>query len=143
MGLFPEVVLGPANEIFFRQRLAEIPALSVLHAVAMQPFELPFSFNAFCDHRQLKRFGHFDDVGSHVLILQRVHKGFINLQGIDIKILQIAQAGVTRTKIINVDGMPGAPKRSDGRGADGRIGKAALVNSRAIWRGWTPHLLSN
>ena len=49
MGLFPEVVLGPANEIFFRQRLAEIPALSVLHAVAMQPFELPFSFNAFCD----------------------------------------------------------------------------------------------
>ncbi|CZW77996.1 Uncharacterised protein [Enterobacter hormaechei] len=92
----------------------------------MQPFELPFSFNAFCDHRQLKRFGHFDDVGSHVLILQRVHKGFINLQGIDIKILQIAQAGVTRTKIINVDGMPGAPKRSDGRGADGRIGKAAL-----------------
>ena len=56
---------------------------------------------------------------------QRIHKVYQS-SGIDIQILQIAQAGVTRAKIINVDSVPGAAKCSDSRYADGRIGKPAL-----------------
>jgi hypothetical protein len=38
-----------------------------------------------------------------VFVLQRIHERFINFERIDVQILQIAQAGVARAKVINID----------------------------------------
>jgi hypothetical protein len=70
--------------------------------MTVQPRELPCSVSTPSANRQLQRFRHFNNVRD-VFVLQRIHERFINFERIDVQILQIAQAGIARAKIINID----------------------------------------
>ena len=91
-----------------------------------QPLKLSFGLDSLRDHRQPQRLCHLDNVRRDVFILQCVNKGFIDLQNIDLKILQVAQAGVAGAEIVDIDRVPRPAKLGNGRGADFWIGKAAL-----------------
>jgi hypothetical protein len=75
--------------------------------MTVQPRRLPFGLDTLRYHRQLQRFRHFNNVRRDVFVLQRIHERFINFERIHVEILQIAQAGVARAKVINIDRVTG------------------------------------
>ncbi len=64
-----------------------------------------FRFHPFGDGGQIERFGHFNNVRRQRPVLEGIDKRFIDFQRVDVQFLQIAQAGVAGTEIVNRDPM--------------------------------------
>lgn len=102
-----EVLFRPQNKRLFWQRFAVQPPLGVLNAMLSQPVALAYGFNPFGDGGQIERLGHFNNVRRQRPVLEGIDKGFIDFQRVDVQLLQIAQAGVAGTEIVNRNAVPG------------------------------------
>ena len=118
-----EVLFRPQNKRLFWQRFAVQPALGVLNAMLSQPIALAYGFHPFGDGGQIERLGHFNNVRRQRPVLEGIDKGFIDFQRVDVQLLQIAQAGVAGTEIVNRNAVP---RRSPSAAADRVI----------AWVGW-------
>ncbi len=88
-----------------RQGLAEEVALSLCTVPGLKEFQLFLSFNAFCNHALLQILAHANDGAHHGRVIgvggDLVGKGFVNLQDVDGKLLEIAEAGIAGAEVIH------------------------------------------
>ena len=85
--------------------MAEVITLAFGTAFRLKIGELLGSFDAFCHDAQLEATAHRDNGADQYALsgstLDILHKRLVYFQGIDGKAAQVAQAGVTGTKIVN------------------------------------------
>ena len=74
-------------------------------------------------------------------VLEGIDKGFIDFQRVDVQLLQIAQAGVAGTEIVNRNAVPGLAVVCDHRHGGLRVNKPALGDLKDnLFRGDPPVL---
>lgn len=93
------------NQLVHRHGFGEEPALSELHSVRTQILGLLLGLDTFCNHLQLQRLGHLDDVpddvARHSVLADRADKTLVDLQAVHRELGEIGKAGIACTKIID------------------------------------------
>src|SRR5450830_1640950 len=125
-----KIALVIGDEVGCRHGLGVEPALHELDLVLAQVVGLLLGFDAFGDDLQLERLGHAEDVGRHAagggIGADGVDEGFIDLECIQRQALQVGQAGVTGTEVVDGHGIA---HRTGARQGDARrvdVHEAAL-----------------
>ena len=79
--------------------------MSFCTLLGLKECELLVSFNAFRNHALLEILADDNDGADHGRVVgvsgDLVHKGFVNLQDVDGKLLKIAEAGIAGAKVIH------------------------------------------
>lgn len=98
---------------------AEIETLRFIAFLIFQKCECLERFDAFGYHAQIKLFAHADDRAHDGRLItvrgDTTDKGLVNLEGVETKILKIAQAGVTGAEVIHCHLDPRFPQCLQGR----------------------------
>ena len=89
---------------------AEIVALRLVAGMRLEECHLFFCFRAFGDNALLQTFSHGDyrtnDRGVVRVCGDVAHEGLVDLQGIDRKLFQVAQTGISSAEVIHREAHP-------------------------------------
>ena len=97
--------LQQGGERLCRYRMAEIVALAFIAMLSQKKCTLPRCFHALRDDAQLEAFAHVDNGADNGGIVRAAgnpaHERLVDLQGINRKLPQIAEAGIARAEVID------------------------------------------
>ena len=99
--------LQPRHPVVHRQRTTEAIALQLIATQSRQRLRRRQVLHSLCHHLQpqrvAQRYHRMHDGSVRAVVQHAVDKGLVHLEFVDLKALQIRQAGVAGAKVINGD----------------------------------------